>query len=66
MQSDLHRYLFASVYAQVRQATPKLRNFPKELLPNHKNVQQGRTEYDFADRFRVQLAGAPATGLPPV
>jgi DNA (cytosine-5)-methyltransferase 1 len=63
MQSDLHRYLFASVYAQVTQETPKLRNFPKELLPNHTNVQQDRTEYDFADRFRVQLADAPATTI---
>jgi DNA (cytosine-5)-methyltransferase 1 len=63
MQSDLHRYLFASVYAQVSQETPKLRNFPEELLPDHKNVQQGRTNYDFADRFRVQLADAPATTI---
>ncbi|MBK8799907.1 MAG: DNA cytosine methyltransferase [Anaerolineales bacterium] len=63
MQSDLHRYLFAAVYAAVNGMTPKLRNFPEELLPNHKNVQQGRTEYVFADRFRVQLPNAPATTI---
>ena len=63
MQSDLHRYLFASVYAQVRHVTPKLRNFPEELLPNHKNVQEGRTGHTFADRFRVQLPDAPATTI---
>jgi DNA (cytosine-5)-methyltransferase 1 len=63
MQSDLHRYFFAAVYAQVKNTTPKLRDFPEELLPEHKNVQQGRTEYDFADRFRVQLPNAPATTI---
>jgi DNA (cytosine-5)-methyltransferase 1 len=63
MQSDLHRYLFASVYAQINHVSPKLRNFPEELLPNHKNVEQGRTDYDFADRFRVQLPDAPATTI---
>lgn len=63
MQSDLHRYFFAAVYAATNGITPKLRNFPEELLPDHKNVQQGRTNYDFADRFRVQLADAPATTI---
>ena len=63
MRSDLHRYFFAAVYAQVNNTTPKLRDFPEELLPEHKNVQQGRTEYVFADRFRVQLPDAPATTI---
>lgn len=63
MPSDLHRYLFAAVYAQVKQVTPKLRNFPEELLPKHKNVQAGRTGYVFADRFRVQVADLPATTI---
>jgi DNA (cytosine-5)-methyltransferase 1 len=63
MQSDLHRYFFAAVYAQVNNKTPKLWDVPEELLPDHKNVQQGRTEYVFADRFRVQLPNAPATTI---
>lgn len=63
MKSDLHRYLFASAYAQVRKETPKLRDFPKELLPNHKNVQLNGTKHVFEDRFRVQLADAPATTI---
>lgn len=63
MQSDLHRYLFASVYAQINHVSPKLRHFPEELLPEHKNVEQGITDYDFADRFRVQLPDAPATTI---
>lgn len=63
MQSDLHRYFFAAMYAQIKHVTPKLRHFPEELLPDHKNVQQGRTKFVFADRFRVQLADAPATTI---
>lgn len=63
MQSDLQRYFFAAMYAQINGITPKLRNFPEELLPEHKNVQQGRTKYVFADRFRVQLPDVPATTI---
>lgn len=63
MRSDLQRYFFASIYAQVNQATPKLRHFPRELLPQHKNVQRRSTGYDFADRFRVQIPDAPATTI---
>lgn len=63
MESDLHRYFFAAVYAAANGVTPKLRNFPEELLPNHKNVQQGITKYVFADRFRVQIPDAPATTI---
>lgn len=63
MVSDLHRYLFATVYAQLKHTTPKLRDFPKELLPNHKNVQVEETAYIFEDRFRVQLPDGPATTI---
>lgn len=63
MQSDLHRYFFAAVYAEVKGITPKLRHFPVSLLPDHKNVQPGNKKHVFADRFRVQLADAPATTI---
>lgn len=63
MQSDLHRYFFAAAYAQINNVSPKLRNFPEELLPKHKNVQQGRAKIIFEDRFRVQLPDAPATTI---
>lgn len=63
MQSDLHRYFFAALYAQVKKTAPKLRDFPKELLPEHKNAQQGGTKHDFADRFRVQLPNKHATTI---
>ncbi|RYE51044.1 MAG: DNA cytosine methyltransferase, partial [Sphingobacteriales bacterium] len=56
MDSDLHRYLFASSFGKVRGVSPKLSDFPLQLLPAHGNVRQGIEEKKFADRFRVQLA----------
>ncbi len=59
---DLHRYLFASCFAQAMKRSPRLVDFPEELLPKHKNIQEG-LEGKFADRFRVQLAGQPSTTI---
>ncbi len=56
MESDLLRYLFVSCFGKVRGRSPNLEDFPEELLPAHKNVKEKK----FADRFRVQLANAPA------
>lgn len=63
MKSDLQRYFFASIYAHLRNTTPKLWDFPEELLPEHKNVKQDKVTYPFPDRFRVQLPNAPATTI---
>ena len=60
MDSDIHRYLFCSVFAQQHDRAPKLSDFPDELLPNHKNVDKGKIGL-FSDRFRVQLKDIPAT-----
>ena len=54
---DVQRYLFCASYAEARLASPKLDQFPDELIPEHKNVRDGK----FVDRFRVQLAGQPAS-----
>lgn len=54
--NDLHRYLFASCYARDKGQSPTLENFPKGLLPKHKNAKTGK----FEDRFRVQVYGEPA------
>lgn len=59
MRSDLHRYLFASCYAQVCSVSPKLADFPPKLLPDHGNVAAENAP--FADRFRVQLTGYPSS-----
>jgi len=59
---DLHRYLFASVYAHQNERSPMLRDFPTELLPDHGNVAQAiKTNDNFSDRFRVQLRDRPST-----
>jgi DNA (cytosine-5)-methyltransferase 1 len=61
MASDLHRYLFASSYAKVHGRSPQLADFPKRLLPKHKNVELALEGGYFADRFRVQVGSKPAT-----
>jgi len=61
IQKDLHRYFFASVFARLNDRSPTLNDFPKELLPNHKNVQKAIDGSMFNDRFRVQVRGRPAT-----
>ena len=62
---DLHRYLFASCFSVARDRSPVLMEFPKELLPNHRNASlaiKSRTG-NFADRFRVQRLNRPATTI---
>jgi len=61
MESDLHRYLFVSSHGAVLDVSPKLADFPKKLLPAHKNVKDGCNGTMFADRFRVQLASRVST-----
>lgn len=56
MASDLRRYLYAATFAQKTGRSPKLADFPEGLLPEHRNVELGRTGKMFSDRFRVQLA----------
>lgn len=60
---DLHRYFFASLFAAGRQISPKLSDFPFELLPDHRNVSAGTGEKMFSDRFRVQLPDSPSTTI---
>jgi DNA (cytosine-5)-methyltransferase 1 len=59
MPSDLARYLYASVYAELMFASPTAVDFPESLAPDHKSWTTGK----FADRFRVQLAGSPSTTI---
>ena len=48
--TDLARYFFAAVFAEVTGRSPKARDYPAELAPDHRNWSSGK----FADRFRVQ------------
>ncbi len=61
MASDLRRYLYAATFAQETGRSPKLADFPDNLLPDHQNVEEGRSGKMFSDRFRVQLAGQVST-----
>lgn len=63
IREDLHRYFFAAVFARVNGRTPTLKDFPTELLPNHKNVEKAIKESIFSDRFRVQVCGKPSTTI---
>jgi DNA (cytosine-5)-methyltransferase 1 len=59
---DLFRYVYAACFAKEVGRSPKLSDFPPDLLPRHENV--GRAIEDgglFSDRFRVQLWDRPAT-----
>ena len=48
-------------FAKETGRSPRLRDFPEDLLPDHKNVDQGRAERMFRDRFRVQLPDEEST-----
>ena len=61
IREDLHRYFFASAYAQIKGKSPTLKVFPKELLPDHDNVNEAIRNSLFNDRFRVQISGRPST-----
>lgn len=57
MPSDLVRYLFVAAFGEITGVSPRLQDFPRCLLPNHKNVDPSRPENAiFKDRFRVQVA----------
>jgi len=62
MGSDFARYFFVSCFGAAFGQSPKLRDFPPELLPDHRNVKdaEGKTGRDFADRFKVHVAHEPS------
>ncbi len=59
MKEDLNRYWFASKTAAETGVSPKLRDFPRDLLPNHANAESELRPFE--DRFRVQVSGRPST-----
>lgn len=61
MVEDLYRYLYCASYGHVHQKSPVLKRFPRDLLPRHGNVEASVRGGTFDDRFRVQIAGRPAT-----
>lgn len=59
MPGDLARYAFAATFAEEMERSPKASEYPIGLAPDHRNWSSGK----FADRFRVQLSGAPSTTI---
>lgn len=56
LASDLWRYFFSACMTQTLGRSPRLDEYPPDLLPAHKNALEGK----FNDRFRVQYADHPA------
>ena len=63
MRSDLHRYVFVACFGKTFNRSPRLMDFPAELMPKHANASEAAKARDglFSDRFRVQLSDIPAT-----
>lgn len=59
MLADLGRYSYAALHGAVVGVSPKAKDFPNELAPDHRNWETGK----FADRFRAQLWDSPATTI---
>lgn len=58
---DLYRYLFVSCFGATTGKSPRLADFPSDLLPKHRSVSSALSGSHFADRFKVQLADKPST-----
>jgi DNA (cytosine-5)-methyltransferase 1 len=59
MPADFARYLFAAVYGEMMGLSPKAKDFPESLAPDHRNWSSGK----FNDRFRVQVSGLPSNTI---
>lgn len=64
MKGDLHRYFYSACFAKLHGKSATLNDFPRKLLPAHKNVEESITSKNlFCDRFRVQMPDRPATTI---
>jgi DNA (cytosine-5)-methyltransferase 1 len=65
MKTDLWRYFFAISFARCVKRSPHLLDFPDQLLPNHRNIEdlENGDEIAFKDRFRVQVKHRPSTTI---
>ena len=60
---DISRYAFVAEFAMRNGRSPTLADFPKVLLPKHRNASLPKGEVPFADRFRVQMADKPSSTI---
>ena len=71
MPSDLYRYLYVAVMGELKKQSPRLKDFPDDLLPEHRNVikkadkseESEKDEQKFADRFKVQIWDKPSSTI---
>lgn len=63
MKTDLHRYIFTTCYAKLNDKSPRIRDFPTALLPNHKNIADAIKDKMFSDRFKVQIKNKPSSTI---
>lgn len=65
LASDLDRYLFCAAFAERYHVPAHIDDFPPQLYPNHRNVQNlaPGEPMKFSDRFRTQLADTPSTTI---
>lgn len=63
MKSDLYRYMFTSAFGKIKGRSPTLKDFPNELLPKHKNINQNDPNQKFVDRFKSQVWDKPSSTI---
>ena len=61
LAEDVMRYAFSAAYASKHGKSPTVFEFPKSLLPKHKNLR--RKNVPFIDRFKVQVRNKPASTI---
>lgn len=61
IEEDIRRYAFAASFAKIHGRSPKVGDFPPQLKPDHKNIDN--KEVPFTDRFKVQLKNHPSSTI---
>jgi hypothetical protein len=44
MLADLGRYFYAALYGQIANVSPKAKDFPRQLAPDHRNWETGKRQ----------------------
>ncbi len=63
MKTDLWRYFYNACFTELNGVSAHLRDFPRPLLPAHKNANEAVTGSKFGDRFRVQVKSKPSSTI---
>lgn len=63
IKEDISRYFYCSAYADKFGYSPRIKDFPKALLPKHGNIKEAIKGGKFGDRFKVQIANKPSSTM---